>query len=161
MIEAGRPSAEIPDLYPAGVDFSVPPTGRTLIRGGAVLSLDPELGDLDQGDVLVEDEQILAVGPDYLERRGRVIDASGMIVMPGFVDSHRHIWEGLLRNIGTDVPLEGRTSYISFVLQARPGVPAEDAYVGNLVSRSARSTWGSRRSWTGRTSRARLPTPTR
>ena len=55
-----------------------------------------------------------------------VIDASGMIVMPGFVDTHRHIWEGLLRNIGTDVPLEGRTSYISFVLHKlapafRPG----------------------------------------
>ncbi len=45
-----------------------------------------------------------------------MIDATGMIVMPGFIDSHRHIWEGLLRNIGTDVPLEGRSSYISFVL---------------------------------------------
>jgi 5-methylthioadenosine/S-adenosylhomocysteine deaminase len=64
-----------------------------------------------------------------------VIDASGMIVMPGFVDSHRHIWEGLLRNIGTDVPLEGRTSYISFVLhKLAPAFRPEDAYVGNLVS---------------------------
>ena len=58
-----------------------------------------------------------------------------MIVMPGFVDSHRHIWEGLLRNIGTDVPLEGRTSYISFVLhKLAPAFRPEDAYVGNLVS---------------------------
>ena len=63
-----------------------------------------------------------------------MIDASGMIVMPGFVDSHRHIWEGLLRNIGTDVPLEGRTSYISFVLhKLAPAFRPEDAYVGNLV----------------------------
>jgi cytosine/adenosine deaminase-related metal-dependent hydrolase len=64
-----------------------------------------------------------------------LIDASGMIVMPGFVDTHRHIWEGLLRNIGTDVPLEGRTSYISFVLhKLAPAFRPEDAYVGNLVS---------------------------
>jgi cytosine/adenosine deaminase-related metal-dependent hydrolase len=55
--------------------------------------------------------------------------------MPGFVDTHRHIWEGLLRNIGTDVPLEGRTSYISFVLhRLAPAFRPEDAYAGNLVS---------------------------
>ena len=118
-----------------GTDFSVPPTGRTLIRGGTVLSLDPELGDLDQGDVLIEGDRILAVGPDLSNGEVEVIDASGMIVMPGFVDSHRHIWEGLLRNIGTDVPLEGRTSYISFVLhKLAPAFRPEDAYVGNLVS---------------------------
>jgi cytosine/adenosine deaminase-related metal-dependent hydrolase len=58
-----------------------------------------------------------------------------MIVMPGFVDSHRHIWEGLLRNIGTDVPLEGRVSYISFVLhKLAPAFRPEDAYIGNMVS---------------------------
>jgi 5-methylthioadenosine/S-adenosylhomocysteine deaminase len=137
LVIGSRPpkAAEIPDLYPSGVDFSVPPTGRTLIRGGTVLSLDPELGDLDQGDVLVEGERILAVGPDLSNGEVEVIDASGMIVMPGFVDSHRHIWEGLLRNIGTDVPLEGRTSYISFVLhKLAPAFRPEDAYVGNLVS---------------------------
>ena len=55
--------------------------------------------------------------------------------MPGFVDTHRHIWEGILRNIGTDVPLEGRTSYISFVLhKLAPAFRPEDAYIGDLVS---------------------------
>ena len=64
-----------------------------------------------------------------------MIDATGMIVMPGFVDSHRHIWEGLLRNIGTDVPLEGRSGYISFVLhKLAPAFRPEDAYIGDLVS---------------------------
>ena len=64
-----------------------------------------------------------------------VIDASGMIVMPGFVDSHRHIWEGVLRNIGADVPLEGRSSYISHVLhKLAPAFRPEDAYMGNLIS---------------------------
>jgi cytosine/adenosine deaminase-related metal-dependent hydrolase len=58
-----------------------------------------------------------------------------MIVMPGFVDTHRHIWEGILRNIGTDVPLEGRASYLAFILgRLAPAYRAEDAYVGNLIS---------------------------
>jgi cytosine/adenosine deaminase-related metal-dependent hydrolase/ribose/xylose/arabinose/galactoside ABC-type transport system permease subunit len=128
-------TAELPVLYPTGTDFGVVPSGRKLIQGGTVLTLDPELGDLVAGDVLVEGDRIVAVGPDLANGEVEVIDASGMIVMPGFVDSHRHIWEGLLRNIGTDVPLEGRTSYISFVLhKLAPAFRPEDAYIGNLVS---------------------------
>jgi cytosine/adenosine deaminase-related metal-dependent hydrolase len=127
--------AEVPAFYPAGTDFSVVATDRKLIKGGTVLSLDPSVGDLIEGDVLIEGDTIVEVGPHLEAADAEVIDASGMIVMPGFVDSHRHIWEGLLRNIGTDVPLEGRTSYISFVLhKLAPAFRPEDAYVGNLVS---------------------------
>ena len=137
LVVGSRPpkTAELPAFYPTGTDFSVVPSGRTLIRGGTVLSLDADVGDFATGDVLVEGGKILAVGPNLANGEVELIDASGMIVMPGFVDSHRHIWEGLLRNIGTDVPLEGRTSYISFVLhKLAPAFRPEDAYVGNLVS---------------------------
>ncbi len=158
LVVGSRPpkSVDLPAFYPSGTDFRVVPPGRTLIRGGSVLSLDPNVGDLPVGDVLIEGDRILAVGPDLSngegdrEARGAsanaravaprdgevdVIDATDMIVMPGFVDSHRHIWEGLLRNIGTDVPLEGRSSYISFVLhKLAPAYRPEDAYIGNLVS---------------------------
>jgi len=128
-------AAALPTFYPAGTDFSVIPSGRILIQGGTVLSLDPVVGDLTTGDVLIEGDRIVAVGPNLQNGEVELIDASGMIVMPGFVDTHRHIWEGLLRNIGTDVPLEGRTSYISFVLhKLAPAFRPEDAYVGNLVS---------------------------
>ena len=137
LMVGSRPpkAAEVPAFYPAGTDFSVVPTDRKLIQGGTVLSLDPSVGDLIEGDVLIEGDTIVEVGPHLEAADAEVIDASGMIVMPGFVDSHRHIWEGLLRNIGTDVPLEGRTSYISFVLhKLAPAFRPEDAYVGNLVS---------------------------
>jgi 5-methylthioadenosine/S-adenosylhomocysteine deaminase len=128
-------AAELPTLYPAGTNFSVAPSGRTLVRGGTVLSLDPAVGDFATADVLIDGDRIVAVGPGLSNGAAEVVDATGMIVMPGFVDSHRHIWEGLLRNIGTDVPLEGRTSYISFVLhKLAPAFRPEDAYVGNLVS---------------------------
>jgi 5-methylthioadenosine/S-adenosylhomocysteine deaminase len=137
LVTKNRPpkAPVLPAFYPSGPDFRVAPSGKTLIRGGTVLSMDPAIGDLPSGDVLIEAEKILAVAPDLSNGEVEVIDAEGMIVMPGFVDSHRHIWEGLLRNIGTDVPLEGRTSYISFVLhKLAPAFRPEDAYVGNLVS---------------------------
>ena len=126
---------EIPEFYPSGIDFSVPHAGRRLIKGGTVITMDPELGDFVRGDVLVEGDEILQIGPSIPVEDAETIDATGTIVIPGFVDTHRHIWEGLLRNIGTDVPLEGRTSYISFVLhKLAPAFRPEDAYVGNLVS---------------------------
>jgi cytosine/adenosine deaminase-related metal-dependent hydrolase/ribose/xylose/arabinose/galactoside ABC-type transport system permease subunit len=127
-------TAEIPAVYPPGTDFAVAPTDRKLIRGGIVLTLDPALGDV-RGDILVDGSRIAAVGRDLSADGAEVIDATGMIVIPGFVDTHRHMWEGVLRNIGTDVPLEGRTSYISFVLhKLAPAFRPEDAYAGNLVS---------------------------
>jgi cytosine/adenosine deaminase-related metal-dependent hydrolase len=128
-------AAHIPELYPPGTDFRVVPSGRKLIKGGIVLSLDPDVGDFTNGDVLIEGDKIVAVGKGLANGEVEVIDASGMIVIPGFVDSHRHIWEGILRNIGTDVPLEGRTSYISFVLRTlAPAYRPEDVYAGNMVS---------------------------
>ncbi len=133
----GRPPkpVDLPAFYPDGTDFQVIPTDRKLIKGGMVLSLDPAIGDLEVGDVLVEGDRIVQVGRNLSAGEAELIDASGTIVMPGFVDTHRHIWEGLLRNIGTDVPLEGRTSYISHVLhKLAPAFRPEDAYVGNLVS---------------------------
>ena len=128
-------AADLPDFYAAGVDFSVVPTERRLVKNGIVLSLDPQIGDVNGCDVLIDGDRILAVGKGLEADGAEVIDASGMIVMPGFVDSHRHIWEGLLRNIGTDVPLEGRSSYFSHVLhKLAPAFRPEDAYMGNLIS---------------------------
>ncbi len=137
LVQGGRvaEAAELPAFYPANVDFRVVPTGRKLITGGTVLTLDSAIGDVAGGDVLVDGDRILEVGRGLDADGAEIIDATGMIVVPGFVDTHRHIWEGLLRNIGTDVPLEGRTSYISFVLhKLAPAFRPEDAYVGNLVS---------------------------
>src|SRR5579859_5938147 len=89
---------------------------KTLIKNGVVLTLDKKIGNFHRADVLIVGTKIEAVGPDLNAEGTEVIDASDMIVMPGFVDTHRHIWEGTLRNIGTDVPLEGESSYQSFML---------------------------------------------
>ena len=89
---------------------------RTLLKGGTVLSVDKKVGNFHQGDVLMEGTKIAAVGLNLTAADAEVVDASNTIVMPGFVDTHRHVWEGILRNIGVDVPLEGDASYLAFIL---------------------------------------------
>ena len=72
--------------------------GRTLLKGGCVLSLDPKVGDFAFADVLIEGSRIAAVGPSLTVTGANVVDASNTIVMPGFIDTHRHMWQGALRN---------------------------------------------------------------
>ena len=67
---------------------------RVLLKNGCVLSLDPKVGNFRQADVLIDGSKIAAVGPNLSAADAEVIDASNMIVMPGFVDTHRHLWKG-------------------------------------------------------------------
>ncbi len=104
---------------------------RVLIRGGEVLSMDPEIGDLYGGDVLIEDDRIAAVGRSIEAGDAEVIDATGSIVIPGFIDSHRHTWETVIRGIAPDVSLAG---YFEVVLdQLAPAYRPEDVYAGNYL----------------------------
>ena len=126
---------DLPKVY-VGDATSFPAANKQiLLKGGTVLTMDPSLGNFRNADVLIEGTKIAKVGPNLTVNGAEVIDASNMIVMPGFVDTHRHIWEGLLRNVGADTPLEGREGYIRFVLgKFAPSFRPQDAYVGNLVS---------------------------
>src|SRR5437667_10462973 len=75
---------------------------RTLLQHGCVITVDKQLGNFRRADVLIEGTKIAAVGPDLGVTDAEVIDASNMIVMPGFIDTHRHLWEGIARNISPD-----------------------------------------------------------
>lgn len=75
---------------------------RTLIRNAFVVSVDPQVGDLDGADILVEDGKIAAVRPQLDAADAEVIDATGCIAIPGFVDTHRHLWEGGMRAVTAD-----------------------------------------------------------
>ena len=75
---------------------------RTLISGGTVVSMDATLGDLDRGDVLIEDGEIVEVAERVDAPDAEVIDAADRIVMPGFVDTHRHTWQTAFRGVGAD-----------------------------------------------------------
>ena len=78
---------------------------KLLIKGGHVLSMDPGVGDFAGGDVLVSGKRIEAVGPNLEAGDAAVVDASGMIVIPGFVDTHHHQFETALRGFLADCNL--------------------------------------------------------
>ena len=111
---------------------ALPPGAPVLFRGGTVLTMD-RAGLLEGADVLVEGERIAAVGtalPDPVG--GLVVDCSGGIVMPGMVDTHRHMWQTALRGFGADWTL---TQYfIFYYLKWGKIFRPEDIYAGNLLS---------------------------
>jgi 5-methylthioadenosine/S-adenosylhomocysteine deaminase len=74
------------------------PRGIHLIKNGAVITVDPALGTLPRADILVRDGRIERIAPDLAAPEAGVIDATDMIVMPGFVDTHYHMWSALGRN---------------------------------------------------------------
>ena len=73
-----------------------------LIKGGAVITVDPKIGTLPKADVLVRNGAIAQVGPNLSADGAEIIDASDMIVMPGLIDSHYHMWSTLGRNFISD-----------------------------------------------------------
>ena len=105
-----------------------------LLKGGTIITMDPVIGDFAKGDLLIQGKKIIAVGPNVkAPPQTHVIDASNTIVFPGFVDCHRHAWEGQLRriipNATTLADYMGATHQF-FGLHYRP----QDIYVGNLVT---------------------------
>ena len=72
--------------------------GRLLLRGGCVLTLGAKTTNHPQADVLIEEDRIVEIGPGLRARDAEVLDASNSIIMPGFVDTHRHTTTALFRN---------------------------------------------------------------
>ena len=104
---------------------------RLLIKGGHVLTLAVPSCEAQRADVLVEGERIVAVGPDLEAFECEVIDARDAIVMPGFVDTHRHTWQTALRGICADWTLQDYFRGIRLHISTEFG--PEDMYVGNYV----------------------------
>ena len=125
----GREAAEA-GLAPINAD----PNRRILLKGGTIVSMDASVGDFVQGDILIQGKKIAAVGAN-VKISGpapRVIDASNTILIPGFVDCHRHSWEGVLRRIipNGDIAKYMATTHQGFAPYYRP----RDMYIGNLIT---------------------------
>jgi 5-methylthioadenosine/S-adenosylhomocysteine deaminase len=103
---------------------------RILLKGGHVITVDPQIGDLAGGDVLIEGDTIAQVGTG-LSADAEVIDATGNIVIPGFVDSHRHTWETAIRNCAPNATLDDY--FVEILDSFAPLYRPEDVYASNLA----------------------------
>ena len=113
---------------------AVPKGPRILIRGGFIVTQDPKLGDF-RGDVLIDNGKVAALGHKLDVADAEAVDASGMIVMPGFIETHRHTWQSCLRHMGGNWSAAQYFGYnfFKFGVNMRP----EDVYAANLIGRLA------------------------
>jgi 5-methylthioadenosine/S-adenosylhomocysteine deaminase len=105
-------------------------TRRTLIKGARIVTMDPVVEDLT-GDILVEGTELVALEPEIVAEDADQIDASEWIIIPGFVDTHRHTWQSAMRHTYADLdPMQ----YFAEVLErVGPSYEAEDVHDGNLL----------------------------
>jgi 5-methylthioadenosine/S-adenosylhomocysteine deaminase len=104
---------------------------RTLIKNATVISVDPKIGDLHRGDILIDGTKIAAVAASIPADGAEIIDGANMIAIPGFIDTHRHTWEALLRAAGPDWSLG---QYFTGVRVVMGGLyTPDDNYVANLL----------------------------
>lgn len=97
-------------------------TTKYILRGGCVLTMGKV--NFPEADVLIEGDTIAEVGPGLRARDAEAIDATNTIVMPGFVDAHRHAWQSLFRNQGAPGPLTALGAHYE----------ADDLYAATLAS---------------------------
>ncbi len=75
---------------------------RILIKGATLISMDPQVGDLARGDLLIEDDRIAAIAPNIDASDAQIIDGAGRIVIPGLVNAHMHTWQTGLRGMAAN-----------------------------------------------------------
>jgi len=104
---------------------------RLFIRNGFVVSMDPDVGEIANGDVLVEDGAIVEVGRGLSVEDAEIVDATDMIVMPGFVDTHRHTWQTPVRGVLPSCTLD---HYFAVMLGSVGGhYRPEDVHIGDYA----------------------------
>jgi cytosine/adenosine deaminase-related metal-dependent hydrolase len=109
---------------------------QIMLRGATLLSMDPHVGDLESGDILIRGSKIVAIGSDLSSMVSDVVltlDAHGYVITPGMQDAHRHCWYGQCRRTLPDVS-DVREYFSLFYHTLTPAFTPEDIYVGTLVS---------------------------
>jgi 5-methylthioadenosine/S-adenosylhomocysteine deaminase len=102
-----------------------------LLKGGRIISMDRSIGDLGQGDVLVENGKIVEVAANIDSANTPVFDASDMIVLPGFVDTHRHTWQSAIKGMSSDWSLP---EYLAGIRgRLGPQFSPDDVYAATLL----------------------------
>ena len=118
---------------PGATEATPAPDRPVVLRGGTVLTMDSAAAVLSDADVLVIDDAIAAVGPALDVPDGtQEVDARGGIVMPGMIDTHRHMWQTVMRGYGADWTL---TQYfVWYYLEHGRSSGREDVAAGNRLA---------------------------
>jgi len=137
----GRAAAQQTAASPVALENLRNANGRTiLLKDGIVLSMDSQVGDFEKADVLIQGKKIVSVGPNVpAPAHALIVNAAGMIVMPGFIDTHHHQFETPLRSILSDGLLgtagDNAKTYQGMILGTfAPAYLPEDARLGELVA---------------------------
>ena len=109
---------------PAG---ELPSRGEFVVRGAYVITMDPALGDLPGGDVHVKNGEIIAVGKAIQAPNASILDGQRMIVLPGLVETHWHMWNTLFRSFAGEKPGQG---YFATVAAFGKVMTPDDMYHG-------------------------------
>jgi 5-methylthioadenosine/S-adenosylhomocysteine deaminase len=112
---------------------TLPARGEFVIRNGFLLTMDPALGDIPRGSVHVRNGEIVAVGADVNVPGADIIDADDMIVLPGLIETHWHMWNTLFRSFSGDEQAHG---YFPTVARYGAVMTPEDMYQGARLSAS-------------------------
>jgi len=104
---------------------------RKLIKGSAIITMDPAIGDLQSGDVLIEGDRIVSVAPRIAADSAEIIDGSHMLLLPGLINGHLHTWQTGLRGLAADwtVAEYMQAMHRGLATLFRP----EDIYIANLM----------------------------
>ena len=127
---AAKPPAVKPTVMKPPAPVKLPEQGEYVIRNAYVMTMEPGAGDLAGADVHVKQGTIVAVGRN-LQASGQVIEGRGMIVLPGFVETHWHMWNTLLRSMSGDKREHG---YFPTALALGRAYLPSDMYQGTRLS---------------------------
>jgi len=105
---------------------------KRLIDNGYIITMDPELGSF-KGDILLDGDKIVQIAPEIKPSKGvQKIDARDMIVMPGLIDNHRHMWQGVIHGMATDLTFGEYFQQVLFGASTK--FTPDDVYLGNLLA---------------------------
>lgn len=107
------------------------PPRPLLFRHATLITMDATLEDTRGCDVLVRDGRIARIAPGIDAPDAEVIDCTDKILLPGFVDTHRHTWQCLLRNAAVDWSLGQYLAGVRGVMGH--AYTADDMYTANYL----------------------------
>ena len=119
-----RPPADIGTM-------GLPQRGEVVLRNAYVMTMDAALGDIAGGTVHVRDGEIVAVGRDVDAPGARVIAGEDMIVLPGLIETHWHMWNTLFRSFSGDEQAHG---YFPMVARYGANMTPDDMYQGTRLA---------------------------